>query len=66
MMSAPVETDAAFRAGTPRALFRIPSGCSGILATSDAQRFLVLEDVSTSEGASIQMVLHWPAKLEKP
>jgi len=66
MMSAAVETGTTFRAGTPRALFRVPPECSGIEATSDAQRFLVLEDVSTSESASIQMVLHWPAKLEKP
>jgi Tol biopolymer transport system component len=66
MMSASVEIGATFRAGTPRALFRIPSECSGVEVTSDARRFLVLEDVSTSESASIQMVLHWPAKLEKP
>jgi hypothetical protein len=66
VMSVAVETATSFSAGTPRPLFRIPPGCSGLAARSDAQRFLVLEDVSTSESASIQMTLHWPALLEKP
>jgi hypothetical protein len=66
VMTVAVQTEPSFSAGTPRPLFRIPPECSGLEATSDAQRFLVLEDVSTSESASIQMTLHWPALLEKP
>ncbi len=65
LMTAPVETGVSFTAGTPRPLFRIPANCSGLVATSDAQRFLVLEDVSTSESASIQIALRWPAMLER-
>jgi eukaryotic-like serine/threonine-protein kinase len=65
MMSVAVQTEPSFVAGAPRALFKIPAGCSALEVTSDAQRFLVLEDVSTSESASIQMTLHWPALLEK-
>src|SRR5262249_22033244 len=51
MMSVAVQIGPSFSAGAPRALFRIPPACSALAASSDAQRFLVLEDVSTSESA---------------
>ena len=64
-MSVPVETAGGLHVGTARPLFRIPPGCSDLAATSDVQRFLVLEEVASKEGSSIQMVIGWPAVFVK-
>ncbi len=65
MMSVPIETAGGFHAGTPRALFRVPADCNAIVATPDAQRFLVLREESSKEGTSVQVVLNWPAELRQ-
>jgi Tol biopolymer transport system component len=64
VLSVPVETAGGFKMGVPRPLFRIPASCSLMVPTSDLQRFLVLEQRSTKEGASIQLILDWPSELK--
>jgi serine/threonine protein kinase/Tol biopolymer transport system component len=65
VLSVPVEIAGGFHAGTPRPLFRLPAGCVELVPTSDLQRFLVLEDRSTKESGSIQMIVDWPAELKE-
>jgi Tol biopolymer transport system component len=59
--SVPIVPGGSLSLGTPRLLFRIPPECFEMVATSDLQRFLVLEDRSTKESPSIQMIVNWPA-----
>ena len=64
MMSVPIDESAgSFHAGAPRALFQIPSDCNAIVPTTDAQRFLILQEESSKEATSIQLVVNWPAEL---
>jgi hypothetical protein len=64
LLSVPVETAGGFQIGAPRPLFRLPAGCAAITPTSDLKRFLILEQMSTKESASLQMILDWPAELK--
>ena len=65
VLSVPIEPSGGFHAGAPRPLFRLPPGCAEMVATSDLQRFVVLEDRSTKESGSIQMIVNWPAELRE-
>jgi serine/threonine protein kinase len=65
VISVPVETEADFHMGTPRVLFRLPPGTRDMVATSDLQRFLVLEGRGLKEGSSIQMLVNWPAAVNE-
>jgi Tol biopolymer transport system component len=64
VMSAAIETKGGLRVGTPRPLFRLSATCQEALATSDLQRFLVLDEQSTKDAASIQLTLNWRSKIE--
>jgi Tol biopolymer transport system component len=63
--SVPVDVAGGFHAGVARTLFHLPAGCAEMVATTDLQRFLVLEERSTKESASIQLLSNWPAALTK-
>jgi eukaryotic-like serine/threonine-protein kinase len=65
VISVPVETAGGLHVGTPHPLFRIPSGCDELVATSDLRRFLILEDRATKESDAIQMIVNWPAELKE-
>jgi Tol biopolymer transport system component len=65
MMSVPVSTSGTFHAGPPQALFKIPPDCNAIAPTADGRRFLILQEVSSKEATSIQVVLNWPAELKQ-
>jgi hypothetical protein len=62
--SATIDATEAFHAGTPRPLFRLPAGCVEMAPTSDLQRFLILEERSSKESASIQLIANWPELLK--
>jgi hypothetical protein len=62
--SVPVDVAGGFHAGVARTLFHLPAGCAEMVATTDLQRFLVLEERSTKESASIQLLTNWPAALK--
>ena len=64
VMSASVETAGGLRVGTPHRLCTLPQGGVSFTATSDLQRFLILEPRNTKEGSSIQLILDWPAELK--
>lgn len=65
VLSVPVEYDGAPRFGPARTLFQIPSGCYEMEAGPDLQRFLVLQQRSSGEDGSIQVLLNWPAELKR-
>ena len=64
IMSVPVEVgDRVFRAGTPRALFKIPEG-SAYSLTPDGQRVLVNRSMSQSD-PPVTVVVNWTKLLSK-
>jgi Tol biopolymer transport system component len=65
MLSLSIDTKHGLHVGTPTRLFGIPPACYGMAATSDLSRFLVLEQQSTKESASLQMIVDWPADLSE-
>jgi len=65
VLSVPIDTAHGLQAGIPVRLFGIPPTCAGMAATSDLSRFLVLEQQSTKESASLQMIVDWPADLNE-
>lgn len=64
VMAVDVETSPAFRAGTPRALFKLPQGFYGVTMTSDGQRFLAAAPES-GRPAVFHLVTNWTAALEE-
>jgi eukaryotic-like serine/threonine-protein kinase len=50
--------------GPPHTLFKIPRGCFELEANTDLQRFLALQQRSSGEDASIQLLMNWPAELK--
>jgi Tol biopolymer transport system component len=64
VMSLPIESLEPLRVGSPRPLFRVPTGCLDLDATSDMQRFLVAEPRGSVESASIQLLMNWQAEAE--
>jgi Tol biopolymer transport system component len=65
VMSAAFDPKGGPHVSAPLPLFRIPSGCQELVATSDLKRFLILEDRATKESGSVQMIVNWPAILER-
>lgn len=63
VISVPVETEGEFTVGAARVLFRLPPGSTDMAASSDLQRFLILEDRGRKESSSIQMLVNWPAAI---
>jgi hypothetical protein len=61
VMSVSIEGLQPLRLGPPRALFRMPSTSLDMVATSDLQRFLVLEPRGDLESSSIQLIMNWKA-----
>jgi eukaryotic-like serine/threonine-protein kinase len=64
VMSVEIESAQPLRVGTPRPLFRVPPTSVDLAATSDLQRFLVLEPRGNIESASIQLIMNWPAEIQ--
>ena len=62
VVSVPIESLQPLRLGSPRALFRLPSTSLDMSATSDLQRFLVLEPRGGIESASIHLIMNWQAE----
>jgi hypothetical protein len=63
-MSVPIEGVEPLRLGSPHALFRLPSTSLDMVASSDLQRFLVLEPRGGIESASIHLILNWRAEAD--
>jgi len=59
-----IATGPEIRAGAPRPLFAMPAGVVGFAATTDHQRFLVVEPVADAEPAAIGIDLNWTAGLD--
>jgi Tol biopolymer transport system component len=51
------------RVGAPQPLFRLPAAWAEFAPTSDLRRFLVLEELSTKESGTIQLIANWPTAL---
>jgi serine/threonine protein kinase/Tol biopolymer transport system component len=64
VMSVPIEGVEPLRLGSPHALFRLPSTSLDMVASSDLQRFLVLEPRGGIESASIHLILNWRAEAD--
>jgi eukaryotic-like serine/threonine-protein kinase len=60
-----VQTAPAFKAGTPRLLFRPCPDNLGIAATSDLKRFLTAVPVDGEAPPSITVTMNWPAALKR-
>lgn len=65
VLSVPVEYAGTPRFGPARTLFQVPPGCYELEAGPDLQRFLALQQRSSGEDGSIQMLVNWPAELAK-
>jgi hypothetical protein len=64
-MAVDVTASAAFQAGTPTPMFRLPTGPTPWDVTADARRFLVAVPVERSSQAPFTVVLNWQERLEK-
>ena len=65
IQSVSVQTAPTFKAGAPRALFKLRQDLAGFTITSDAQRFLETVPVGAATTSSITVELNWPAALKK-
>ncbi len=65
VVSVPVEYAGSPHFGGPRTLFRIPRGGYELVAGPDLQRFLILQQRGSGEDGSIQMIVNWPAELNR-
>jgi len=63
LMAADVTADPAFRATTPRPLFRLPDGVEGLAATPDGGRLLATVPSGRGTPATVTLVLNWSARL---
>jgi roadblock/LC7 domain-containing protein len=66
VMTVELKTDGEFRAGKPKALFRIEGSAElgvGLDVTPDAQRFLYAKELL--EKSSLSVVVNWPEILER-
>lgn len=60
-----VQSDAPFRAGTPRLLYKTRQDAIWATATSDFRRFIRVVPVGAAAPNSITVVVNWMAGLEK-
>ena len=68
LMSVSLDTTSAttrtFQAGTPQALFQIPSGANSISQTSDMKRFLITVPVERKTPQAFTVVVNWMSALK--
>jgi serine/threonine-protein kinase len=65
VMSVAIKPGDRFEAGVPKFLFQLPPGASRGDMTADAQQFLFEAPSSSSERPPFDVVLNWPATLER-
>jgi len=65
ILSVDVQTTPSFRAGTPRALFKLRPDFAGFSIASDNQRLLVSVPIGQAATSSITVELNWPAAAQK-
>ncbi len=66
VMSAEVATGASFRAGEPRALFKLRSDFVGVDFSPDGERILASSPVGRLQSPLITLEMNWPALLGSP
>jgi Tol biopolymer transport system component len=65
VMQVDIKTNPTFQPETPRALFKLPPGSTGLDVTSDGKRFLAAVPVEQDASIPFTIMLNWQAGLSK-